>query len=154
MYTDHVIGLTEHEAWLAKTLAEESSRLLIFEAGCKPLGVVSFTEISPLPSIGDSTCSWGFYIGEPDSPRGAGTIMGILAVDYAFKALDLCALSASVLRSNVASLSFHKKLGFSAGATLREQVLKSGVPEDVVVLSLLAREWPEVRSAVMRRYEG
>ena len=154
MYTDHVIGPDEHESWLAKTLSDESSQVLIFEAGGKPVGVVSFTEISPLPSVGERTASWGFYIGDPESPRGLGTIMGILAIDNAFGVLHLGTLSASVLGSNVASLAFHGKLGFRADTTLSEQVLKSGVPEDVVLLSLLASDWPEVRSTVMQGYGG
>ena len=154
MYTDHVIGPDEHESWLAKTLSDESSQVLIFEADGKPVGVVSFTEISPLASVGERTASWGFYIGDPESPRGLGTIMGILAIDHAFGALDLGTLSASVIASNVASLAFHEKLGFRADPTLSEKFLKSGVPEEAVLLSLLASDWPGVRSTVMQRYGG
>lgn len=152
MYTDHIIGSEEHETWLEGALHGHSSRFLIFEISGEPAGMVSFTAITPVPSVGSSSCLWAFYLGEADTPKGTGSVMELLALDHAFGELMIRKLSCEVIASNNAVVRLHEKFGFTVEGTLRGQVLKNGAYEDVILLALFAEEWPAARGAIIDRY--
>lgn len=52
-------------------------------------------------------------------------------------------LGLMISAENAASLALAKKLGFQQEGILREHFLIGGVPQDQVVLGLLATEWPQ-----------
>lgn len=81
MYEDHQITIDEHLKWYEKLVVDDTkvARLLTYEE--KPIGFVNFTKIDKM----DRTCYWGFYIGEKQSVKRAGTVLGLLALDYIFE---------------------------------------------------------------------
>lgn len=137
MYTDHLISREEHLAWFERIRTTEGARPLIFECAGDPLGLVNFVDIR----AGRERGSWGFYLAEEDPPRGMGTKLGVLALEYAFEQLGLRKLCAEVLANNERSLAFHWKLGFRDEETLVQHVVKDGRPEDVKALGLMRDQW-------------
>jgi len=136
MYTQQEIALDDHRRWWASVKARESSRYLIFEAAGAPMGLVNFTEINPQ----EKSAIWGFYT-RPKAPKGTGTRLGILALDYAFQTLKLAHLKGEVLASNAASLAFHKKLGFQQVAHLKAHKEIDGAPVDVYRFEIDSNTW-------------
>jgi UDP-4-amino-4,6-dideoxy-N-acetyl-beta-L-altrosamine N-acetyltransferase len=149
MYTDHVIQVDEHDAWIARALASQNARFLIAELDGIPVGFVSFTSITPQPPLAGATSDWAFYIGEPWTPRGVGSCMEVRALDHAFEVLHVRKLSCEVLESNIAVVRMHEKFGFSEEGLFRKHVLKNGQPEDVHRLALFADEWRRNRTAIL-----
>src|SRR5262245_12285123 len=54
--TAHEIDPAEHDRWWSSVRADESRRLLIYEHGTTPSGVVTFTASDA------QTATWGFYL--------------------------------------------------------------------------------------------
>lgn len=144
MYSDHVITMEEHRAWFERTKQHSGSIYLIFEIRNQPAGLVYFADIDR----NNGKSHWGFYLGAEDLPRGSGTAMGVIGLEYAFTQLNLRKLYGEVFAFNEASLRFHKKLGFVEEGRFAGHVLKSGVYEDVVSLALFREEWQKSRQAL------
>lgn len=141
MFSDELIALADHRAWWERAKTSSTSVHLIFEVDGVPMGVVNFTGIDRR----NGRCSWGFYVGAEDAPRGTGTIMGILALDHAFESLGMRKICAEVIGFNTASLGYHRKLGFAQEGCLVRHVLRGSGYEDVVLFALFAEDWPEAR---------
>src|SRR5690606_38648738 len=92
MYTRHEISLEEHLAWWKNVGSREDQLYFIYEYKNTPFGVVAFTQISNR----DKNASWAFYA-SPEAPRGTGSRMEYLALEYAFKSLKLHKLHCEVL---------------------------------------------------------
>jgi UDP-4-amino-4,6-dideoxy-N-acetyl-beta-L-altrosamine N-acetyltransferase len=147
MYTDHVISIEEHRAWYAKAKEDSNSVYLICEEQGVAIGVVNFVQIDRV----NNKSFWGFYLGQQDGPRGRGSIMEYLALEYAFGRLELRKLCGEVLSFNEHVLKLHKKFGFHEEGCFRQHVLKNGEYEDVIAIGLLAEEWAEKREKMEKR---
>lgn len=145
MFSDQVIPLEQHRAWWERAKNSPSSVHLLFEKDGVPLGVVNFTGIDAQ----NGRCSWGFYVGEETAPRGTGTVMGILALDFAFGSLGMRKICAEVIGFNSASLGYHHKLGFIQEGRLARHVLRGDRYEDVVLFALFAEDWPKARRPLL-----
>ncbi len=141
MYTDQVIGWEQHLAWFERVKVDPSTVYLIFEYEGVPAGVVNFSQLDRKNHKG----VWGFYLGVEDLPRGAGTLMGRLGLQFAFGELQLHKLSGESLAGNGASIRFHQRLGFRQEGLLKQHVMKDGKFEDVIVFGLLAEGYAEMQ---------
>ena len=106
MNSSRNITSDEHKKWHEKYKTEKNRKILIVLEGNKAFGFVQFNNI-----MYQKNCEWGFYV-DPNAPRGAGSRMGILALDYAFNELKVKNVIGNVLINNVSSISFHTKMGF------------------------------------------
>lgn len=141
MYTQHEISLAEHTAWWARTKQKSSQRYFIFECAGQPCGVVSFNDLN----VDSKTSFWAFYSG-PNAPKGAGTRMEFLALEYYFKTLKMHKLSCEVLGFNTPVLNLHSKFGFQQEGYFKEHVLLNHCYVDVLRLALFSSNWQEVRN--------
>lgn len=144
MFTDWKISLEEHKSWFQSLQESNSAQTLVFEYLQKPYGVVNLTQINHQ----NKTCYWGFYIGEPERPKGLGAAMGYMAIEYIFNTLNMRKLYAEVLAFNTISLKYHGKLGFQKEGYLVEHVWKNGTFQDVVVESLFNQRWQVLREGL------
>lgn len=140
MYTDHLISPSEHQAWFTRIQASSAYQICEFQA--TPVGLVSFTQIE----FQHQRCFWGFYLGETDLPKGTGTAMGFLGLDYAFETLHIRKLCSEVLAFNAASISLHQKLGFQQEGHFISHVLKNGAYQDVLFFTLFRDHWLHTRT--------
>lgn len=144
MFTDQVVAVEEHKAWFDKINRDPNTVYMIFEHQGRPKGLVNFVQIDRH----NSKCSWGFYIGEEGTPRGTGTKMACLGLEYAFGVLDIRKLYAEIFAFNTISINLHKKLGFTEEACFKKHVLKNGEYQDVVIMTLFNTTWQKTKSVI------
>lgn len=150
MYTDHLISPAEHRAWFERLRGELPARFLIFTLRGRPLGAVSFSA----PDALKGTAHWGFYIGSEDAPRGSGSALGWLALEYAFGTLGVRKLIGEAFSFNQASLAYHRRLGFAEEGPLARQVLKNGRYQEVLSFALFRDDWLKLREEQAGRCFG
>jgi len=139
MFTDHIISWKEHSSWYENLKRKKDSSYLVFHYKNQPVGMVYFTNIEKR----NNTCFWGFYIGAEDVPRGVGSAMGYLGLEYAFGKLRIRKICGEVLAFNALSLNFFKKIGFSVEGRFSEHVLKNNTFTDVIFFSLFRQDWDQ-----------
>lgn len=139
MYSSESITLEQHFKWFNDMNKSETSLSRIFYYDGKPYGVVQFLNIDKE----NGTCEWSFYIGEHSAPKGMGTVLGVVALNYIFKEIKIRKLNAEVLGYNDTSYFYHQKLGFKQEGCLRKQVLKQGQYTDIFLFGQLSIEWEE-----------
>ncbi|MFZ0371436.1 MAG: GNAT family N-acetyltransferase, partial [Halobacillus sp.] len=144
---NQIISWEEHLAWFEKEQSNPSSASQIFIHQARPLGVVRFTGIDQE----NETCKWGFYIGDKDAPKGSGTIMGILALDFIFETFPIRKVCAEVLDTNQVSLRYHEKLGFKQEGRLLQQLKREKLLIDVIPMGLFRYEWINQRKILAGR---
>lgn len=146
MFTQHEITLEEHFNWFAVASVDAERRLLIVEDVSGPLGYVQLSHVEA-----GGIAHWGFYT-RPDAPKGSGQKLGKMALDYAFGELKLHKICGQAIESNERSITFHKSMGFSQEAVLRDQVRIAGVYHNLICFGLLTHEWqPELNFSEMVR---
>lgn len=149
MYTDHVITWEEHRQWFERLQQGEGRTFsLIFEISGKSVGIVNISRLDRV----NNTCHWGFYLGEVDAPRGSGTIMGFLGLEYLFEILNIRKVIGEAFVFNQASIAFHEKLGFSREGHFRRHVLKNNNYEDIFAFALFTEQWTKIKSELERKF--
>lgn len=146
MYTRHLISLEEHLAWWERIKMDARHRYFMYEDHSEPLGIVGFNNIDIL----NRNASWAFY-SSPSAPRGTGSRMEFLALDYAFFKLDLHRLFCEVLAFNEPVIRLHQKFGFKVEGIFKEHHLSDDGFIDVYRLGLLANEWDAARESMYNK---
>lgn len=149
MYTTHEIGMDEHLRWWQKISQSSEHKYFMYEYQGQPLGIVGFNEIDSL----SKNASWAFYA-SPCAPRGTGSRMEYLALNYAFDKLGLHKLHGEVLAFNDRVVKLHQKFGFKIEGVLREQHWNDGAFVDVLRIGLLAREWSTHRNVMLNKLKA
>lgn len=144
MYTDHLIRSEEHERWFASALQHPTASFMVFSLQGVPVGFSSFTGISRE----HQRCTWGFYLGESDLPKGTGSALGYLSLAHAFEGLGIYKLASEAFVFNQGSVGLHRKLGFSEEGRLVEHYVKQGRREDVLCFAKFSHQWESDRQAL------
>lgn len=144
MYTRHEISIDEHLAWWSRVQSRTDQKYFMYEVGGVPSGIVGFMGID----TESRNSSWAFYASS-DAPKGTGSKMEFLALEYAFHQLSLHKLYCEVLSFNSPVIKLHQKFGFTVEGIFREHHKVDEVFVDVYRLGLFSREWEEHR-VVMR----
>lgn len=151
MYSDHVIAPDEHDRWFAKALTDATAAYYIFEHKDRPLGFVSFTGIDRT----HDRCTWAFYLGEADAPRGSGAAMELLALDAAFGVIEIGKLCCEVFVFNAGVVRLHRRFGFVEEGRFVRHYRKNGEMQDIVCLARFAETWLADRVPLMTTvFEG
>jgi UDP-4-amino-4,6-dideoxy-N-acetyl-beta-L-altrosamine N-acetyltransferase len=135
MLTQHEIELEEHKNWFEKASNDSTRRLLIVEDRSIPIGYVQFSNVSK-----GGVADWGFYA-SPEAQKGAGQILGSMALNHAFDQLHLHKVCGQALDFNAGSIAFHQRMGFTQEGVLRDQHCVCGVYHSLVCFGLLQHEW-------------
>ncbi|WLG16679.1 UDP-4-amino-4,6-dideoxy-N-acetyl-beta-L-altrosamine N-acetyltransferase [Bacillus cereus] len=150
MYEDHEITIDEHLKWYEKLVMDDTkvARLLTYKE--KPIGFVNFTKIDEM----NQTCYWGFYIGEKEGVRRAGTVLGLLALDYIFETKGIHKVCAEIIESNRISLNFHQKLGFQEDGRYANYICRDNDYMDVIIMTLFHEQWTERKETIKKELKG
>ena len=137
--TQHKISPEEHEAWWARTLADPTSRVLIYERLDVPFGVVTFFDLDETTGSG----WWGYYLDTVGLEATGQLLMAWIqiqreAIRYAFDELGLATLLGEVLASNEAVRQFNRRHRFTELETYQRDV--DGIPTDVIRVQLKAED--------------
>lgn len=137
MFNDAIISSQDHANWFKQTLAKNDVdyQILIYQG--HPAGLANATDFDST----SKSCHWGFYLGEQDLPKGSGTIMARLMLEYLFKKYDINTIISQVFSFNQASLKLHEKLHFRIQPEHIKTVKKNGRDETVLTLSLDRTRW-------------
>ncbi len=136
MYTRHEIPLSEHMAWWAKAQNNDCQKYFMYEFRGISSGIVGFSEID---KVNNNAC-WAFYAA-PEAPKGTGSRIEYLALDYAFTKLKVHKLYCEVLAFNNPVIKLHRKFGFKEEGVFREQHIIDEGYVDIYRLGILAEEW-------------
>ncbi|MGE7601566.1 UDP-4-amino-4,6-dideoxy-N-acetyl-beta-L-altrosamine N-acetyltransferase [Peribacillus sp. NPDC097675] len=148
MYNHQRIPHDDHCRWFEDILKEQMEYYRLFIYQEKPLGLVSFKKCSQQML----TCVWGFYIGEIHAPKGAGTIMGYLGLEYAFHTLGMKKIIAEVLSNNNKSEGLHRKLGFKHDNRLEDTFIREGQSIDVNSFSIIREDWEKYKGTLKMNF--
>jgi UDP-4-amino-4,6-dideoxy-N-acetyl-beta-L-altrosamine N-acetyltransferase len=149
MYTRHKISIDEHLVWWKHVQKDSSQKYFIYELTGVALGVVGFNEID----IRSNNSSWAFYA-SPGAPKGTGSKMEFLALEYAFNQLGLHKLYCEVLAFNVPVIKLHEKFGFKVEGVMREHHKVGENFVDIYRLGILSREWAEKKKLMQEKLES
>jgi UDP-4-amino-4,6-dideoxy-N-acetyl-beta-L-altrosamine N-acetyltransferase len=146
MYTRHEISIKEHLDWWERTKIREDQKYFMYEKDSQPLGIVGFMQIEKA----SCNCSWAFYAA-PDAPKGTGSRMEFLALEYAFFELNLEKLYCEVLAFNLAVIKLHQKFGFQIEGVFRQHHRFEDKLVDIYRLGLLINEWKGKREEMYNK---
>ena len=146
MYTRHEISLAEHLSWWRKIKVRDDQKYFMYVYQSHPSGIVAFNGLDRV----NRNSSWAFYA-SPNAPKGTGSRMEFLALEYAFNNLALNKLCCEVLSFNTPVVKLHEKFGFRIEGVLREQHVVDGQFVDVVRLGILANEWSVKRASLFEK---
>jgi UDP-4-amino-4,6-dideoxy-N-acetyl-beta-L-altrosamine N-acetyltransferase len=145
MYSRHIISTEEHLEWWKKIYDSNTHLYFMYELEEKPLGVVAFTGIDEV----SNNSFWAFYAA-PEAPKGTGSRMEFLALEYAFNELNLHKIQCEVLDFNTPVIKLHEKFGFKIEGILRAQHKTEESFANIYRLGMLSTEW-KTHSAVMKK---
>jgi UDP-4-amino-4,6-dideoxy-N-acetyl-beta-L-altrosamine N-acetyltransferase len=151
MYTGHEISQEEHNAWFSRIQHDPTCRYWIIVCDGEDAGLLYLQDIDAK----NRHCYWGFYTSGADvRGKGVGNFAEFSILRYVFEELQFRKLCAEVLAFNKAVLNMHKKFGFVQEGVLRKHILKDGVFEDVVCISILREEWDAKKSELELRLQA
>ena len=149
MFNDAVITPEEHQKWIEGILHDRNARYRVFSFNEHPVGMVNFTQINRVRGH----CSWGFYLGETNLPKGLGTALGYCALNDLFASVDfLQEINGEVLTSNPNSLVLHNRLGFVSDGF--RTVERHGKAEKTALFVLSRDAWSKARPLIAERLFG
>lgn len=137
MLSQHQISPQEHLNWFNRVNGDKTKQQLIVLEGVDPIGFIQFDSTSR-----NDIANWGFYV-RPDAPKGSGSKLGQAGLAHAFTDLGLHKVCGQAIESNVASITFHKKLGFAEEGRLREHQKIDGKYHTLYCFGLLAKDWQD-----------
>jgi RimJ/RimL family protein N-acetyltransferase len=116
--TSHEISAAEHAGWWARASADPTRRVLIYERGGRPAGVVNFFDLALDAS--PRTGAWGFFLDADGLAERGETLPAWIevmkeAVGYAFDELGLDELTGEVLEHNTAVRQMNRRFRFTEG---------------------------------------
>ena len=127
MYTDQAILPEEHRVWFNGIKSDPATIVLLAEWNARPFGLINFKELNH-----SKGCIWGFYVGEPKMPRGTGSRMCFLALEYAFEKLGQVRIRGEAFAFNRRSIDLHTRLGFLEEPALAEKRMKNGCEVHII----------------------
>ena len=112
--TSHEITADEHAAWWAKTSADPSRRVLIYERDGRIAGVVNFFDLD------GPAGAWGFFLDADGLAERGETLPAWIeimreATTYAFDELGLEVLTGEVLEHNTVVRQMNRRFRFVEG---------------------------------------
>jgi UDP-4-amino-4,6-dideoxy-N-acetyl-beta-L-altrosamine N-acetyltransferase len=148
MYSDHLISLEEHAAWIEGLRGNPRERVMACFYRDELVGVVALRAIR----WSDRAADWAFYLSEATQGRGIGGVVEFKLLDLAFGELALEKLNCEVLASNPKVIEMHGKFGFRPEGVRRANVVKDGQRVDVHLLGMTRDEWAQARPRLARLF--
>jgi len=150
-FTDHYIGVEEHERWFARMMNDPTVRYWVITWSGEDVGIADLYDINPR----HQRCYWAFYIAEEGfRGRGIGSLVEYFVLEHVFETLKLNKLCCEVLASNPAVTKMHERFAFREEGYLRGHVIKHGEPADVHAMAVLREEWVERRPSIQKLLTG
>ena len=142
MYSDHEITSSEHETWFNRIHNDASKIYWLILIDKTPIGVVNLYDIDHH----HKRCGIAHYIASKEMRgKGIGTIIEHNLYAFVFDKLKLNKITFEVLDFNTAAIKLHENCGSKLEARLRQHIFKNNRYYDVLLFTLLRREWEEFK---------
>lgn len=136
------VSCSSHEAWF-EGIGKDPSRVIFGIRSLDDGRLVGTVQLSCIHPVYRSA-EFSIRIGEPgDRNRGFGSMATRLAIDFAFKDLNLSRISLHVFADNDRAINLYKKMGFIEEGRLRRAAYIHGKWVDIILMAVLA----DIRSA-------
>jgi len=139
MLNGDLIGIDEHRAWFARASSDRSRILLIIEEEAVPFGFAQFGDIDS-----HGVAEWGFYV-RPDAKKSSGRKLAFCALRYVFEKVGLRKVCGRVIENNVASIAFHKMIGFREEGVIAGNGLRDDPSRALILFGLDRGDWESER---------
>lgn len=147
-FTDHYIGVEEHERWFARVMNDPTVRYWVINWDGEDVGIANLYDINRQ----HQRCYWAFYIAEERfRGRGIGSLVEYFVLEHVFENLKLNKLCGEVLASNPAVTKMHQRFAFREEGYFRGHVIKNGQPADVHAMAVLREEWVEREPSIKKQ---
>ena len=145
MFTRNEISMTTHLSWWNKVKASKNHKYFMYELDGIPAGIVGMVNIDHT----NQNSSWIMYA-SPDAPKGTGSKMEFLFLDYVFKEYGLHKLYGEVLAFNTSVINLHKKFGFAIEGILFEHHAINDGFTDIHLVGITKNRWNENRDRMKK----
>src|SRR6056297_2989689 len=93
----------------------------------------------------NSYCEIGIFLAEDYCGQGYGTDALKVLIDFIFNEMNLNKVMLSVYSFNDRAQNSYKKTGFVEEGRLREHIFRNGKYNDEIIMSILRKEWEEMK---------
>lgn len=148
MFTDRIIELNEHLAWLSRVKGDQKQIIFVVINGkdC-PVGIASVNAIDYPHKKAD----WAFYLAEK-APAGLGSALEFAFINFIFYTLDMQKLNCQVIEGNDRVVKLHKKFLFEDEGFKKSDIINNGKRIGVHLLGLTRKDWDEGKDRVYEKY--
>jgi UDP-4-amino-4,6-dideoxy-N-acetyl-beta-L-altrosamine N-acetyltransferase len=148
MYTDHLIGLDEHLAWIERLEKDSKQKVFVIFVEDVASGVVSVVALDQH----HKKCDWAFYL-DTKVRGGLGAAIEFFLIDYVFETLAFEKLNCEVIETNPSVVKLHLKFGFAEEGFRRSNILKNDKRIGVHLLGLTKDDWISKREEINNSYK-
>jgi RimJ/RimL family protein N-acetyltransferase len=130
------VDCVSYKEWLDRQTQASSQILFMIRqlAQSRAIGFVIFKNLQPVYRAAEI----GIRIGhEADRGNGYGTRATCLALDYAWRTLNLRRVSLNVFVENKRAIAAYRKAGFSEEGVMRDAAFTDGIWHDVTVMGAI-----------------
>lgn len=150
MYTDHVIGVTEHLDWINRLRKDKSWIVMAaLDEQQRPLGAISLRDVDSL----HKKVEGAFYLTE-NTRGGLGAAIEYAIIEFVFQTLELEKMNVEVLEGNQSVVKLHKKFLYKEEGFKRSNIVKADQRLGVHLLGLTKADWLAGRKEVESRYSS
>ncbi len=142
---DSVPAYPKTEAQLAKRIEEGQKGDTTFLFGIRPLTANDLIGLLELDGVmwAHGTTFVSIAIGDEENRgKGYGREAMQLALDFAFRELNLHRVCLTVFSYNQAAVNLYESLGFTREGIYREHLQRDDQRYDMILYGLLRHEWP------------
>ena len=128
------IHWTNHNEWVRSLASVNSKVVFAIRASDRLVGVLQLIDVDPIHRSAELTIRLG---SEADRGRGYGTEALKLAVDYAWRDLNLHRVWLRVFQNNGRAIQAYKNAGFQEEGLMREAAYIDGSYVGMIVMGVL-----------------
>jgi RimJ/RimL family protein N-acetyltransferase len=134
----------EQKQWFKSLSLSRSSRryVIVLKLTQEICGVIRIEKIDQI----NKSAEVGIDIDPPRHRQGIAYEAYLVLMDFLFKDQGMNRLNLVTLRNNIPAISLYQKLGFQVEGILRRAIFRNGEYTDLLLMSILAEEWSEMRS--------
>ena len=147
MFESEPILWENHLQWFASLQGNSQSKALMFEFRGESMGVICAKAVE----ADKKRWIWGCYLGDKNIFPGAGTAMGILALEYLFEVVGADELIGEMVRANHVSDRFNARIGFQT-VSYFIKTTSSGREVPAALLKQSRREWMNNKPGFLKNY--
>jgi len=136
MLSDVSYDLEQQKKWFQSIQSDIKSKYWIIEYKHQPIGVLNQSEIS----VEHKRCSWGFYIGEPNSTQLGGLIPPYF-YNHVFAGENIKKITAEVLSNNEKVMKLHRLHAYQEVGVYQSHICKNDEWYDLHLFELHKADW-------------